>query len=358
MPCCKIPNQTPPVFPFSLIPDAVRFANYVGGAPFVVIGAPAPTTILNSGLHLEMKLWPVEGGLPLNRYLINGHFHNAWVAMLAGWLDWQAGDRFDVGEKPALETLLDSLPNPTNAAGCHLTAFDGWHLQLMSDLRQTGQNLARNPILPEGKKRTTALASFGRCQKLINVFLKYEICWQVADQWVGRALVPYAAPRVPSLPEYLCALHAPIDRILLAGPPKKKGKPRSHFGLSGTPLGQWLKGLGMMSADGADLRQSSDGEFQPWSKLDCLRAYYGFQLMLRRIALNTWPPGCACGSTPPRDPATSAKVLTGQCRDWFNAGFCAKHPVGEGPDWIQIACDLPEEVIRETILKLRIPSPG
>ena len=345
MPCCHIPTPANPIFPPSLVPDAERFARYVGGAPLGNgpndVGAPVPTAVLTSGLHLEMKLWQPNNPMPLNRYLINAHFGNSWTAMLAGWLIPQLGERFSPQEKTEIEKLL-SLPNPVlGQQRCILTPFDNWALNLMVQLRQMGQDAGRNPIPPGAGHQTTALASYGRCQKLINIYLKYGICWQVAGQWINGFFVPYNAPPLPQLPQYLCALHAPIDRILLAGPQKQKGKPK-RGGIVNLPLGAWLVQQNLLMNNG-DLWQSSDGQFRCWSKLDCLRTYYGLQLMLRRVAMQTWPKGCSCAPSP--------QAAIQKCADWFNETYPAE-PSCVGPDWVQAACELPDSVIEETIRQL------
>jgi hypothetical protein len=110
-------------------------------------------------------------------------------------------------------------------------------------------------------------------------------------------------------------------------------------------LGRWLKRTSLLRSADSTLRQSSDGHFRPWSKLDCLRTYYGLQLMLRKIAMNTWPHGCAC--------APSSQEAIQACADWFNNNYGADHPCGQDqPDWIQAACDLPEVVILTTVNQL------
>lgn len=335
MPCCNIPNRVNPVFPPSLIPDAKRFSKFVGRATLAQIGPHIPITVLTSALHLEMKMWLITSRLNLGRFIINDAWHNAWVAMLAGWNKWQKGDNFSNEEKKRIHDRLLKVPALSKKT-CILTVFDQWHLDLLVYLRGIHAHGGGNPV--------PALASFGRCQKLVNIFLKYEICWQAAGQWNGHALAFYN-PRIASLSQFLCALHAPIDRILLAGPYKKKGKPKTNFGLRGTPIGRWLYERGLINNGGSDLRQSSDGYFRPWSQLDCLRTYYGLQLILRRVAIHTWPKGCACDE--------SADAAIRRCADWFERQFGKDHPCGDKQKgWLKVACDLPIEVIEETIKEL------
>jgi hypothetical protein len=96
------------------------------------------------------------------------------------------------------------------------------------------------------------------------------------DQATGQFVNHPASARVDP---FLCALHCPIDSVLLKT-------------LLQDPIGQELIKHGLMNNQG-HLRQSN-GDFDSWSKLDCLETYFRFQLMLRRIAMQTWPPGCAC----------------------------------------------------------------
>jgi hypothetical protein len=332
--CCHIPASVPPVFPPSLIPDAERFSKFIGGAGPAHIGLLMPTTVLTSALHFEMKMWPIGGRLP-RRYIPNNQWHNSWVAMLAGWLSLDQGGRCNDVNKIE-ECLQTGLPSKIENK-CILTTFDEWHLKNMIFLRGTAPHGGGHPV--------PALASFGRCQKLINIYLKYEICWQVAGQWKKAKLLHYAPTRVPDLKSYLCALHAPIDRILLTGPNTKKGIPKTSFGLRGTALGQWLYDQGLISNNGAELRQSSNGFFAPWSQLDCLRTYYGFQLMLRKAAMHTWPSKCACDG--------SAQAAIDKCAKWFEQIFGSKHPCGlHQKDWVREACILPIDIIKTTLQEI------
>lgn len=118
-------------------------------------------------------------------------------------------------------------------------------------------------------------------QKILNLFLKYQACWHVGGQWdqePGQFVNHPASARVAP---FLCALHSPIDSRLLNA-------------LLGSPIGQELVRLGWMNNQG--YLQQANGVFTSWSNLDCLKTYFRFQLMLRKIAMRTWPPGCACQS--------------------------------------------------------------
>lgn len=345
MPCCHIPAPQAPGFPETLIAVAQSFVKYVGGAPINEIGNPEPACIFTSALHLEMKLWRVERVMPRNRYQLNNHFGNSWRAMLATWNSTVHGNTFAENEKHQILLELVSLKDLQRTETCALIVFDRWMLNKMIQLRENGRCPMRQPVLP-AYGRATALASFGLAQKLINIFLKYEICWQAVGQWGNGQLVPYHPAAIPNLPSYLCALHAPIDGILLNGPPKKKGKPKTNHGLNGTILGKWLTEQGLM--DGYKLKQSSDGSFRPWSKLDCLRTYYGLQLMVRKVAMRTWQPGCAC--------AESTNAAIQKCAGWFNQTYGNEHPSGSNQiDWIQAACNFSDDVIKASASSLILP---
>ena len=318
MPCCHIPMPAKPVFPASLVPDAQHFSQYVGnGSPEIIA---ARTTVLTSALHLEMKLWKPTRFT----YWENDAQRNSWAVMRVV----MGKDTFSPREKCDIFDLICKLPSSCVPSGCVLEQYDGWLLKTVLHLRVLGLDPIRKPIPAGTSRHVSALASVGRAQKLLNIFLKYELCWQMAGQWLPSGFHPYAPLQIPNLPQFVCALHAPLDSIILKE-------------IAGLPLGLWLRGRGLQKPSGNI--QQSDGNFRPWSKLDCLRTYYGFQLMLRRIAMANWPKGCACSAS--HDKAIKA------CADWFNAKYPAKNiGKGQGQDWVQAACDLGKEVdvIRQT----------
>ena len=324
MPCCHIPNSVNLVFPASLVPDAQRFSIYVGdGNP----STPSPrTSVLTSALHFEMKLWPPFGRLP-KKYRINDAQRNSWGVMLVV----MGRDTFTTLEKNKIFDQLCNLNSPTTP-NCILEQFDDWILDAIISLRSSGIDPSRNPQIAGTAKRVSALASFGRSQKLVNVFLKYELCWQVAGQWQRGNFATYT-PRIAHLNSFLCALHAPVDSILIES-------------LLSLPVGQYLKDTGILKPrQGSPLiKQSSNGVYTPWSKLDCLRTYYGFQLMLRRIAMETWPKSCACSNSP-------SKAIQ-QCVDWFVRKHGNLWPCKES-DWIDAVLNIPPEVIDKTINDLK-----
>lgn len=328
MPCCHVPTPLNPAFPDALIPDAQLFAKYVGGAPLAALGNPDAMGTLTSALHLEMKLWePTKF-----TWYINDSQRNAWGVMSNQTT--APANVFPRFVQRVQCLVFSSFAIPPCADDCCLVAFDAWLLSKLVELRNQG--LAHAGLVvwnPDHHNKPPELGTFGLAQKLINIFLKYEACWQAFGQWVNGQMVPYQPPAIPNLPGYLCALHAPIDRILLDA-------------LGSLALGNWLKKAKLCNAT-SQLKQSSDGSFRPWSKLDCLRTYYGLQLMLRKIAMHTWQPCCAC--------AESTNAAIQKCADWFNQAYGKEHPCGSGQlDWIQVACDLPESIIQETLKVLRL----
>jgi len=327
MPCCHIP---PPV-PTSLVPDAERFSKYVGGAPLAVVGPAPASTHLTSGLHLEMKLWEATN----YTYQPNEAELNAWRVMSRRTT---APDRIFPRHTEQQKNLIFSkiINFSPISKNCNLSPFDECLLNLITQLQHGAlvmhgiggwAPVPANPKPPE-------LGTIGLAQKLINIYFKYEICWQLAGQWIGGGFIAYH-PSIPVLKNYLCALHAPIDRILLEE-------------INNLPLGNYLRNNRLLR-NGANLTQAN-GVPRPWSKLDCLRTYYGLQLILRRVAMNTWPQGCACNSLDRESAAASANRLTKECADWYNSKYGSGDEVNV--DWINIVNDIPQEIIDETLNKL------
>ena len=330
MPCCHVPIPLNPAFPNALIPDAERFAKYVGGAPLAALGNPDAVGIFTSALHLEMQLWePTKF-----TWYINDSQRNAWGVMSNRTTSPASVFPRFVQRGQCL--VFSSFALPPCADDCCLLVFDAWLLSKLVELRNEG--LAHAGLVvweADHHIKPPELGTFGLAQKLINIFLKYEVCWQAVGQWVNGQMVPYQPPVIPNLPSYLCALHAPIDRILLDA-------------LGSLALGKWLKKNKLINLVTCQLKQSSNGSLRPWSKLDCLRTYYGLQLMLRKVAMRTWPPGCAC--------AESTNAAIQKCADWFNRTYGNEHPCGSGQlDWIQAACNFPDDLIKASASSLILP---
>ena len=327
MSCCHIPPPIPP----SLVPDAERFSKYVGGAPLRAIGVPHAATLLTSGLNLEMKLWK-----PTNyTYQPNEHELNSWRVMSRRTTAPNILFlRHTQQEKELIFSKIIKISPEYN--NCNLIPFDDCLLKLINQLRHDA--LARlgigvwGPVAPP--QRPPEVGTIGLAQKLINIYFKYEICWQFAGQWDVGAFTIYT-PKIPVLQNYLCALHAPIDSILL----KEINK---------LPLGKYLINNRVL-INGANLTQAN-GVKKPWSKLDCLRTYYGLQLILRRLAMNTWPKGCACSARDSETVAASASRLIKECADWYNSKYGAND--NAIADWIKIATEIPQDTIDKTLEKL------
>ena len=267
MPCCHAGLAGP--FASQFTSDAQRFSAYVGGAASLPTGALGSELI--SALHVDLKLWQ-PARMPIGRpYRINDAFGNAWKAARPQ----RSRDPFKghPADRAFIESLVLTLPPPP--AGCVLSVFDQWIQDTIKAIRGRSLNLAGGaaPAQPY------ALSTIGMAQKILNLFLKYQACWHVGGRWdqaTGQFVNHPASARVAP---FLCALHSPIDSRLLKA-------------LLRTPIGQKLVNLGLMNNQGY-LRQVN-GVFTSWSNLDCLRTYFWFQLMLRKIAMRTWPPGCAC----------------------------------------------------------------
>lgn len=269
MPCCHVGLAGP--FANQFTSDAQRFSAYVGGAASLPTGALGSELV--SALHVDLKLWQ-PAKVPIGRpYRINDAFGNAWKAARPQ----RSPDPFKghPADRAFIESLVLTLPPPP--AGCVLSVFDQWILDTIEAIRDRSVNLAGGgaPAQPY------ALSTIGMAQKILNLFLKYQACWHVGGQWDQAPGQFVNHPASATVAPFLCALHSPIDSRLLNA-------------LLGSPIGQELVKLGWMNNQG--YLQQANGVFTSWSNLDCLKTYFRFQLMLRKIAMRTWPPGCACQS--------------------------------------------------------------
>ena len=269
MPCCHAGLAGP--FANQFTSDAQRFSAYVGGAPNLPPGAVGPELV--SALHVDLKLWqPGPNQVPLGHpYQINDAFGNAWKAARPQ----RSPDPFKghPADRAFIESLVLTLPPPP--AGCVLSVFDQWIQDTIKAIRGRSLNLAGGaaPAQPY------ALSTIGMAQKILNLFLKYQACWHVGGKWDQKTGQFVNHPESARVAPFLCALHSPIDSRLLNA-------------LLGSPIGQELVDLGLINNQG--YLQQANGVFTSWSNLDCLKTYFRFQLMLRKIAMRTWPPGCAC----------------------------------------------------------------
>lgn len=301
--CCQNPPEPTGPFADSLREDAEQFSKFVGGGDF---------RYLASALHLEMKLWPAGGPLP-DKYRANDARWNSWRAMSNRTTAPETEySRFDPAHR---EKGLDALSSLQPASlSCVLKSYDEFVIKLIVDERKRGLKQAGVPLWdPQKNKKAKPpeLGTIGLAQKRVNLFIKYEFCWQYAGQWRERELAPYEDHAIPNLLDYQCALHAPMDRELISA-------------INRTDVGKTLKRNGFLVGEAF---VQADGKNRPWSKLDCLRTYYGFQLLLRHWAMDTWPEDCACAS--PEDLIKSSV-------EWFENKFdgkCTNH----GKDWLKAA---------------------
>jgi len=316
-PCCHIPPAG--FFHSSLLTDTEVFSRWVAGQwPLIAV---ARTPHLTSALHVDLKLWQSAKPLP-RKFILNDVRGNAW--QVARPQLTRDPFRIAVAAKNQIWNSIHAGP-PKAAPACAMLVFDQWLLRKIEAIRASALGMPGAYGLA-GINRPSMLTTVGMCQKLINISTKYHVCWHVAGQFNHGA--PNAAPYPNSafIAPFICAYHSPIDSILINA-------------LRPLSLGRYWVTNGLLDRTRAKLRDST-GAFRPWSKLDCLRTYYGFQLMLRRIAMATWPKGCAC-----------MRDLIAVCAKGFEECF-PDQKTGDGPDWIQAALDLPDEVAAETAVEI------
>jgi hypothetical protein len=247
-----------------LLADYRSFSKYVSGAGFFSSASDARTAFV-SALDKEMQFWcPPKASLP-KRYRPNDIEHNAWHAMQ------QMGIKgtFPLSERSRIfRYLRDTFPS-LPADSCEQVVFDRWFQKAADHLRKTGldQPLARGA---SQAYKPSALATLGLAQKLINIYLKYAFCWAVAGRYSDGAFSSCII--IPNITDFTCALHAPIDRILLNA-------------LKSTTLGQKWSAEGFLDKSAGRIKNSL-GEWVPWSKLDCWGAYWRIQQDLRAWQLN------------------------------------------------------------------------
>ena len=254
-----------------LLADCQTFSRYVADAGFVPSthsGAPA----LTSALHVEMSLWKPTSQQIGRRYHANDAEHNAWWAMQ------QMGivGTFSSAEIAAVFAAIRTTFPKLLPGQCARSVFDAWHLDLINGLRVQGLAKA-GAIGATGTHKPTTLATLGLAQKVVNIYLKYAICWELAGRFQGGTFVPSSL--IPGIADFICALHAPIDSILLNS-------------LRDTALGKYWIENGILDRHRARIQQV-DGTWSPWSKLDSPATYLAAQSALRGMADEFWP-SCSC----------------------------------------------------------------
>jgi hypothetical protein len=312
MPCCHL-QVGPFANQFAL--EAQCFSKYVGGEWPIPV-TPAAGGIV-SALHIDLRLWATGARLG-KPYIFNDALGNSWKAARARKPD---PFRTQPNQRLQIESWVASPPI-LNTGLCVVKDYDTWILRIISQIRGKGLQLggAHAPA--------SMLSTVGMAQKLVNVYWKYQACWNTGGIWHNGGHVQHATNTSTAF----CALHCPIDRILLNA-------------IKSLPLGEWLIKSNLMNQN-AYLRQP--GGFSPWSKLDCLHTYYGFQWVLRRIAIHTWPKGCACPG-----PFALQDVLDVLREELEREGVPFPSPTGgDFPDWLKEAFNLPEEVIADTAKQL------
>ena len=297
-----------------LFGDASVFSQYVGSR--IPAGAAALPAVLTGALHAEMRLWPPRGPLP-RKYQINDENLNAWRAMTSMGVERTFDEPVPIS--PYARLLV---PGPQ----CAIAIYDKWLLDHLIALREIGRGQP-GAIIPNRHQKPSQLATCGLAQKLINIYIKYIHCWEIAGQYnlATGAYDPFAAN--PTTLDFSCALHAPIDNEII-------------IALAVTPLGHYLKQRRLITINGRNGRLvQADGSPNPWTKLDCLRTYFGFELILRRLAMHSWPKNCGCTSP------GEAVAISG---DWFEKKY-ADDPILDGPDWIRVAQEIPDDIFEQTL---------
>lgn len=254
-----------------LLGDCQTFSRYVADAGFVPptrSGAPA----LTSALHVEMSLWKPTSQKIGRRYHANDAEHNAWWAMQ------QMGivGTFSTAEITAIFVSIRTTFPKLLPGQCARSVFDAWHFDLINGLRVQG--LAKSGAIgATDSHKPTTLATVGLAQKVVNIYLKYALCWELAGRFQGGTFVPSIL--IPGIADFICALHAPIDSILLNS-------------LRDTALGKdWIES-GVLDRYRARIQQV-DSTWSPWSKLDSPETYLAVQSALRAMADESWT-SCSC----------------------------------------------------------------
>jgi hypothetical protein len=111
-----------------------------------------------------MKLWKPT---PFT-YWENDAQRTSWAVMRVV----MGRDTFVNHEKCRIFDLLCKLPPSCPPSDCVVQQYDGWLLDTVLHLRMLGLQPQRNPNPAGTNQHVSALASVGRAQKLLNIFIK------------------------------------------------------------------------------------------------------------------------------------------------------------------------------------------
>ena len=167
--------------------------------------------------------------------------------------------------------------------------------------------------------RPPELGTIGLAQRLVNLFFEYEQAWTLT-------LRPATATQdLPSQDLYALFphLHATLHVAFIKA-------------LEALPLGRWLTKNGYMRT--GKFLNNSDGKFHSWWQTDCIRTYYGIQILLHRVAMTTWLPHITQD-----DISAMAQNAKAMFKESFpsNRMYCL--------DWLDLATDTSNEDLQNAI---------
>lgn len=283
----------------SLTIDAQAFSAWVGGMwpPLTRPPLSPPMPGLTSALHVDLKLWQPSKKLGRSPRINDAEGNALKVArpqLTKTAPQWDTNDyRTIFGENGPI-----AFKTPKTSKSCAIIDYDTWLLEKIRDLRNWARGL---PAFPGAAP--SFLTTIGMAQKSLNVYIKYMACWAYAGKF-HRPPAAFIAPIDPiGLSNFVCALHCPLDNFLLGA-------------LSETDIGKYLIKNQLLRATRTKqgwtckIRQE-DGDWRPWSKLDCPTAYYALQWFIRRIAMATWPSGCSAKCINPSGGIDPEGILKG-----------------------------------------------
>ncbi len=300
-------------FAQSLLNDCRDYARHIAGK-----FRPRPATLTNhlsSALHLEMKLSKPKAELP-NRYLPNDLEYNTWKAMANRTTHMPDDEKILKEAKDEIfHRIRNVLPSTEN---CEAHDFDRKILTLLSELRDQGltyfPNWASKPPW-----RPPELGTIGLAQRLVNLYYEYELAWTLT-------LRPASAEQEhPSQDLYALFphLHATLHVAFIKA-------------LEPLPLGRWLTKKEYMRT--GKFLNNSDGKYHSWWQTDCLRTYYGIQILLRRAAMTTWLPHIS------QDDITA---MAQNAKEMYKETFPSKRMYCL--DWLELATDTSNEDLQNAI---------